>query len=193
MKRLQIYLATHWSKTTVGLLAATLLYAAMTAAAAVRAQSDNQNDAPPAQELARPDIRASALIGRNVFNQKGDPIAEIDDLIIDPQGRMERVILAVGGFLGIDEKLVAVDFSELQFEIQWSYRSIRALDGTERKLPWESRQAVIFKGGADKLRSKPAYSYKEKHPRGGASGWGVYSYPAGPKSIEEMNRLRPSE
>jgi len=192
MKRLQIYLAIPGSKTTVGLLAAALLYAAMTAAA-VRAQSDSQKDSSPAQELARPDIRASALIGRNVFNQKGDPIAEIDDLIIDPRGRIESMILAVGGFLGIDEKLVAVDFSELQFETQWSYRSIRTLDGTERKLPWESRQAVIFKGGADKLRSRPAYAYKEKHPRGGAGGWGVYSYPAGPKSIEEMNRGRPPE
>jgi hypothetical protein len=27
---------------------------------------------------------------------------------------------------------------------------------------------------------------KEKHPRGGPQGWGTYSYPAGPKSIEEV-------
>jgi len=192
MKRFQIDLATPWFKAAAGLLAAALLYAAATAAA-VRAQSDNQNDAPPALEPARPDMRASALIGRNVLNPKGDPIAEIDDLIIDPRGRIERMILAVGGFLGIDEKLVAVDFSELHFETQWSYRTIRTLDGTERKLAWESRPAVIFEGGADTLRRKPAYAYKEKHPRGGAGGWGVYSYPAGPKSIEEMKRLRPSE
>jgi len=174
------------------LFAVALLYAAITVTA-VCAQSDNQKDEPPVQKLTQPDLRASELVGRNVLNQKGDPIAEIDDLIIDPQGRIESMILAVGGFWGIDEKLVAVDFSDLQFETQWSYRTIRTTNGTKRKLPWESRQIVIFKGGADKLRSKPAYAYKEEHPRGGASGWGVYSYPAGPKSIEEMNQHRPSE
>jgi hypothetical protein len=194
MKRVQIDLATPWFKAAVGLLAAALLYAAL-AAAEVRAQSDRQNqkDAPPAQKLARPDIRASALLGRNVLDQQGDPIAEIDDLIIDPLGRIEHMILAVGGFMGIAEKLVAVDISELQFGTQWSYRTIRTLDGSERKMPWESRPAVIFKAGADELQRKPAYDYQDKNPRGGAGGWGVYSYPAGPKSIEEMNRRRPSE
>jgi len=192
MKRVQIDFGTLWSKADVGLFAIVLLYAAISATA-VCAQSDNQRDELAAQELTQPDIRAGKLLGRNVLDQKGDPIAEIDDLIIDPQGRIESIILAIGGFLGIDEKLVVVDFSDLQFETQWSYRTIRTMEGTERKLPWESRQAVIFKGGADKLRSKPAYAYKERHPRGGASGWGVYSYPAGPKGIEEMNQRRPSE
>ena len=93
------------------------------------------------------------------MNQKGDPIAAIDDLIIDPRGRIERMLLAVGGFLGIAEKLVAVDFSELRFETQWSCRTIRTRDGTERKLAWESRPAVIFEGGADQLHRKPAYTY----------------------------------
>jgi sporulation protein YlmC with PRC-barrel domain len=169
MRCVQIDHGTLWSKAAVGFFAVALLYAAITATV-VWGQSDIQKDERPAQEMTQPDTRASELVGRNVLNRKGDPIAEIDDLIIDPQGCIESVILAVGGFLGIDEKLVAVDFSDLQFETQWSYRTIRTMDGTEHKLPWESRQAVIFKGGADTLRSKPAYAYKEEHPRGGASG-----------------------
>jgi sporulation protein YlmC with PRC-barrel domain len=132
------------------------------------------------------DIRAGELVGQHVQNQQGKVIAEIDDLIITPRGRIRHIILAVGGVLGIAEKLIAVDFDDLQFQIQWNYRTIRTQDGTTEQIAWERRPSVIFEGSENELLSNPPYVHSEKHPRGGPTGWGVYSYPAGPKSIEEV-------
>lgn len=41
-------------------------------------------------------------------------MGEIDDLIIDRNGKVGQIILSVGGFLGIDEKLVALPFKPLK-------------------------------------------------------------------------------
>lgn len=131
-------------------------------------------------------IRATELIGRSVQNREGEPIAEIDDLIIDRQGRIKHIILSIGGYLGLGDKLLAVDFDDLQFQNRWTYRKIRTEDGTREKIAWEMHPQVIFDGSEDELIKKPEYIYPEKHPRGGSSGWGVYSYPAGPKDIEEV-------
>jgi sporulation protein YlmC with PRC-barrel domain len=138
------------------------------------------------EELSSPDIRATELVGRSVQNESGDPIAEVEDLIIDRQGRIQHIILSVGGLLGIADKLIAVDFDEVNIRTRWNYRTIRTQDGTETKIAWGREQRVIFLGGEDELRRRRSYDYKEKYPRGGPQGWGIYSYPAGPKSIEEV-------
>lgn len=171
-----------------------LLFSAVVISAAVLAGKGGQSATPPQEqsggpagaELSSPDIRATELVGRGVQNEKGDPIAEIDDLIIDRQGRIEHIVLSVGGLLGIADKLVAVDFAEVDIRTRWNYRTIRTQDGTERKIAWERKQVVIFAGGEDQLRQRNPYDYREKYPRGGAGGWGVYSYPAGPKSLKEV-------
>ena len=48
-----------------------------------------------------------------VENPEKQNIGEIDSLIIDKQGRMVGVILSVGGFLGIGDKLVGIKWDEL--------------------------------------------------------------------------------
>jgi sporulation protein YlmC with PRC-barrel domain len=60
------------------------------------------------------DHRASKLIGAQVFNTANENIGEINDLIIDHAGKVSRVILGVGGFLGLGEHEVAVSFPELR-------------------------------------------------------------------------------
>lgn len=53
--------------------------------------------------------KASALIGMEVRNLTRDKLGEIKDLVIDlPSGKVQYVVLAVGGFLGVGEKLLAV-------------------------------------------------------------------------------------
>jgi hypothetical protein len=60
------------------------------------------------------DYRASKMIGAQVFNMSNENIGEINDLIIDHSGKVSRVILGVGGFLGIGEHEVAISFAELR-------------------------------------------------------------------------------
>jgi sporulation protein YlmC with PRC-barrel domain len=56
-------------------------------------------------------ILASTLLGRTVVNAEGQEVAEVSDLVINDQTRkIEKLVLETGGFLGIAEKRVAVDY-----------------------------------------------------------------------------------
>jgi putative membrane protein len=59
------------------------------------------------------DMPASDLMGRTISNQEGEEIAEISDLLI-ANDEISKVIIDVGGFLGIGQRSVALDISELQ-------------------------------------------------------------------------------
>ncbi|WP_232824912.1 PRC-barrel domain-containing protein [Primorskyibacter marinus] len=74
------------------------------------------------------DLRASRLIGMSVYSTEeevGDEgmvdagdnwerIGEINDVILSRSGDMEAVLLDIGGFLGIGERTVAVNLSDLK-------------------------------------------------------------------------------
>jgi sporulation protein YlmC with PRC-barrel domain len=59
-------------------------------------------------------FRASGIIDETIRNGDGKDLGEVDDLIMSRNGKIKKVILSVGGFLGIDEKLVAVPFKPLK-------------------------------------------------------------------------------
>lgn len=59
-------------------------------------------------------VRASQIVDQEVKNQKGEVLGEVDDLIARRNGRVKKAILQVGGFLGIGDRLVAVQFRSLR-------------------------------------------------------------------------------
>ena len=63
--------------------------------------------------LVRDDVLVSSLIGQPVVNEVGEKIGDVDDLIMDKQGHVSAALVEVGGFIGVEEKLVAVPFSSL--------------------------------------------------------------------------------
>jgi sporulation protein YlmC with PRC-barrel domain len=52
--------------------------------------------------------RASKVIGAPVYNDDGEKIGKIEDVITTPDGKLSVVIVEVGGFLGIGKTLVAI-------------------------------------------------------------------------------------
>ncbi len=60
------------------------------------------------------DWRTSKVVGLNVYNVKNEKIGDINDLILSPDGKALHAIVGVGGFLGINEKNVAVPFGDLK-------------------------------------------------------------------------------
>jgi len=60
---------------------------------------------------------ADFLIGSTVYNSKDETLGEINDIIMDGNGRAVAAVIGVGGFLGIGEKDVAVDFSALDIQM----------------------------------------------------------------------------
>jgi sporulation protein YlmC with PRC-barrel domain len=64
------------------------------------------------------EILASTLIGKGVYgsaSNDAERIGDVNDVVIAPNGSAEAVIIGVGGFLGIGEKDVAVDFSQVSW------------------------------------------------------------------------------
>jgi sporulation protein YlmC with PRC-barrel domain len=45
--------------------------------------------------------RASKLVGVNVYNDANEKIGDINDVILDKSGKVENVVLGVGGFLAL--------------------------------------------------------------------------------------------
>ena len=59
-------------------------------------------------------MRASKLIGSAVYDSTDQKIGTIDELVLNPDGKVADVVLGVGGFLGAGEKHVAVAMAEVK-------------------------------------------------------------------------------
>src|SRR5450755_173247 len=59
--------------------------------------------------------RSSKLIGVDVYKEANEKVGDIEELILDKSGKIEHVVLGVGGFLGMGEHYVAVAFDKLKW------------------------------------------------------------------------------
>jgi hypothetical protein len=64
--------------------------------------------------VARTELTAEMLEGARIYGAGEENVGEISDLILTEDGTVEKAIVDVGGFLGIGEHRIAVDFEELQ-------------------------------------------------------------------------------
>ena len=61
------------------------------------------------------DWRASGLVGATVYNDQGNSIGAVSDVLVSSDGSVQNVVISVGGFLGIGSKLVEVPFNTIKF------------------------------------------------------------------------------
>jgi sporulation protein YlmC with PRC-barrel domain len=59
------------------------------------------------------EISGNAFIGTNVRNQSNEIVGKVEDVYIDDRGAIKTVVVAVGGFLGMATKDVAVRWSDI--------------------------------------------------------------------------------
>lgn len=103
-------------------LASTALVLALAAAPAI-AQDKMSPSASPAPAASGATItapaagqwRASKLVGVDVYNNNDEKIGDISELIMDSSGKVDTVVIGVGGFLGLGQSEVAVKFDQLKF------------------------------------------------------------------------------
>lgn len=90
------------------------------------------------------------LIGAPVYSstaEDAEHIGNVTDIVFSADGQITAVVIGVGGFLGIGEKAVAVDFQSLEFSV--------AADKTER---W------VLPTTADALTAAPDFVWAEDAP-----------------------------
>ncbi|WP_447928339.1 PRC-barrel domain-containing protein [Vreelandella sp. EE27] len=92
----------------------TLMVPAFMFAASANAQS-NDLDATYMTAAPQGTFHADSLTGNSVHStvEDDDEIGTINDLIIDQDGQIQAVVVGVGGFLGMGEKDVAIEWDSL--------------------------------------------------------------------------------
>lgn len=60
--------------------------------------------------------RTSSVVGATVFNEAGETVGKVDDLIITPDDKVPFAVLSIGGFLGMGEKYVVVSYGAFEMK-----------------------------------------------------------------------------
>jgi sporulation protein YlmC with PRC-barrel domain len=77
--------------------------------------------------------RASKLMGLDVYNEANEKLGDINELILDKDGKVNAVIIGVGGFLGMGEHDIAVTMDKLKFHEEPVRTSSAAPGATTRE------------------------------------------------------------
>lgn len=57
-----------------------------------------------------------SILGQDLFNESGENIGKVEDLIVDRQRNVSYLIVGVGGFIGTGRHAVAIPASQLQVQ-----------------------------------------------------------------------------
>ena len=61
-------------------------------------------------------MKAGDLVGQDVYDDKGDRIGEVDDVVMNKSNRQAAAVIGVGGFLGIGERKAAIPLNQLKVQ-----------------------------------------------------------------------------
>lgn len=116
--------AKHFAASLVAtaLLSTTALAQAPAPAPKVPAPAAQSSSTPRADTTAQPEQtqsssewRASKVVGLYVYNEANERLGSINELLMDSSGKVSMAVIGVGGFLGIGESDIAVNFDQLKF------------------------------------------------------------------------------
>ncbi|OCK57985.1 PRC-barrel domain-containing protein [Bradyrhizobium sp. LMTR 3] len=165
------------------LLAAALLSAAVFSAPAYAQTAQTAQPTAPAatagsQEkmMLKGNWRASKLMGLDVYNDANEKLGEVNELILDKEGKVNAVVIGVGGILGVGEHDIAVSMDKLKF-VEEPVRT-SSTTGTQRETTtgaatgattssadandWMPDHAVMS-GTKEQLKAMPQFKYSDSN------------------------------
>ena len=107
--------------------------------------------------------RASKLIGLSIYNPQNEKIGDINEIIVDPTGKVSGVVVGVGGFLGMGEHDVLVNLEQIKF-VNEPIRSVSITTTTANRPArvanekWYPDHAVM-NASKDQLKAMPQFKY----------------------------------
>lgn len=108
---------------------------------------------PPPPRAADPQLAAmpsgadvKKLIGRNIKNPQDETVGEIESVYINADGKVDSVIVGVGGFLGVGERHVRVAWKDLRIS--------------------DKGNKVVINATKEQLKGMAPYTYRDAKLRG---------------------------
>jgi sporulation protein YlmC with PRC-barrel domain len=108
-------------------------------------------------------IDSEKLVGTDIHNAEGNEIGEIKSVMLGPDGKVDSVIVGVGGFLGMGEREVALKWSDLNVS--------------------DNGRKVVANYSKDQLKAMPEFKYADNQRRGG-----VFTRDGGPARHDTVTR-----
>jgi sporulation protein YlmC with PRC-barrel domain len=109
------------------------------------------------QQQAPGEVLASSLIGSTVENPTGESLGDINDVVLSDQGTIDGIVIGVGGFLGIGEKDVAVNFDAIEKTVDADGNIVLTLNTTAEELEAAPQYVTVagLRQQADTERNPP--------------------------------------
>ena len=113
--------------------------------------------------------RASKLIGLSIYNPQNEKIGDVNEIIVDPTGKVTGVVVGVGGFLGMGEHDVLVNLDQIKF-VNEPIRSAGTSTGVAVGTTAANRPArvanekwypdhAVMNASKDQLKALPQFKY----------------------------------
>jgi uncharacterized protein YrrD len=92
-------------------------------------------------------VSGSAIMGATVRNQNRETLGEVEEIYVGKDGKIDEIIISVGGFLGMGEKNVAVKWSDVRIDREgddlivnadWTKEKVKAMP--DRKRPQQAEK-----------------------------------------------------
>ncbi|MBP1294181.1 PRC-barrel domain-containing protein [Bradyrhizobium elkanii] len=163
-------------------LAVALLSTAFVGGAAFAQSAQPADRAAPAatakpadKMLLKDNWRASKLMGLNVYNEANEKLGDINELLVDKNGKINAVVIGIGGFLGMGEHDIAVSMDKLKFVEEPVRTSSTSNTTTTRETTtgaasttttnrntndWVPDHAVMS-GNKEQLKALPQFKYSD--------------------------------
>lgn len=94
--------------------------------------------APPTA-MAQAQTRATALLERDAYSSDGTRVGEVEDLLLDAEGRVAGVVVEVDGGIGRRDRHVMLPFAQLR----------------------TAERRVVLPMTAEQIRAMPGFDYRD--------------------------------
>ncbi len=103
--------------------------------------------------------RGSQLIGLDVYNDKDENIGDINDVILGKDGKIELIVVGVGGWLGMGQHDVALPWEQVRFSEQ--PRKGEGANAEQGEKPDHAKVNMT----KEQLKAMPAFKYASDQNR----------------------------